>query len=198
MNAVKPSEASSEGRTEVERSVAERRVWQQLEAVMDPEVPVISIVDLGVVYKVTVSEADQGEAHQGKAIVAVDILTTYSGCPAMKEIREGIEDCLAPQYPDHTVVVTIVHTVPWSTERMSAKGRKALKDYGIAPPLSSAAAAEFLEDQVIGCPHCGSKDTELVSPFGATACKAFYRCLSCKEPFEYFKCHIPIPPSASS
>lgn len=193
MSTFKPSEASAEGQTAAERSVAEQRVWQQLEAVMDPEVPVISIVDLGVVYKVTVS--DSAEEH---AKIAVDILTTYSGCPAMKEIRESIEDCLVPQYPDHSIVVTIVHTVPWSTERMSAKGRKALKDYGIAPPLSSAEAAEYLEDQVIGCPHCGSKNTELVSPFGATACKAFYRCLSCKEPFEYFKCHIPVPSSASS
>lgn len=170
-------------------SQREAEVWRKLEQVMDPEVPVISIVDLGVVYKVTAS--DQGTT------IAVEILTTYSGCPAMKEIRDNVIHGLQPHYPDHDITVTIVHTVPWSTARMSEKGRKALKDYGIAPPLSSADAEQYLEDQVIPCPHCGSNDTELVSPFGATACKAFYRCLSCKEPFEYFKCHIPIPQTGS-
>lgn len=154
---------------------------------MDPEVPVISIVDLGVVYSVAVASDE----------IAVEILTTYSGCPAMKEIRDSVIAGLSPKFPQHKVTVTIVHTVPWSTARMSAKGRKALEDYGIAPPLSTAEGEKFLEDQVIPCPRCGSKDTELVSPFGATACKAFYRCLSCKEPFEYFKCHIPIPDAAS-
>lgn len=159
---------------------------------MDPEVPVISIVDLGVVYSIAVSEAEPSPAR-----IAVEILTTYSGCPAMKEIREGIVAKLDEHYPNTEVSVTIVHKVPWSTARMSAKGRAALKDYGIAPPLSATDRQLELEDQVIPCPRCGSRDTELVSPFGATACKAFYRCRACREPFEYFKCHIPIPKTGS-
>lgn len=162
---------------------AQAEIWRHLEKVMDPEVPVISIVDLGVVYAVDVASDTQ---------IEVQILTTYSGCPAMKEIRESVLDCLTPLYPNATISVNIVHTVPWSTARMSDKGREALRDYGIAPPLDLKGAQQDLEDQTIPCPHCGSKDTELMSPFGATACKAFYRCLSCKEPFEYFKCHIPL------
>lgn len=179
--------------TEAEEAKAqEAKVWRALAEVMDPEVPVISIVDLGVVYGVAVTTT-----AAGLTAIAVEILTTYSGCPAMKEIREGILTKLQGRFPKAELTVAIVHTVPWSTARMSAKGRKALKDYGIAPPLAAMDVQKALEDQVIPCPRCGAKHTELVSPFGATACKAFYRCLSCREPFEYFKCHIPLSQTGS-
>lgn len=181
------------------QSESESKVWRLLEQVMDPEVPVISIVDLGVVYSISVTDSKSAPDadDQPPARIAVEILTTYSGCPAMKEIREGIVAKLEGHYPTTEIAVTIVHKVPWSTARMSAKGRKALQDYGIAPPLSATERQLELEDQVVPCPHCGAQDTELVSPFGATACKAFYRCRACLEPFEYFKCHIPIPKTGS-
>lgn len=152
-----------------ETTVSEAQVWDWLEDVPDPEIPVISIVDLGVVRGVDVS--DHG--------VTVTITPTYSGCPAMTIISLEIETALAKQGIEKVTLKTQL-APPWTTDWMSAKGLAKLEDYGIAPPQKAGGPDR--------CPHCKSKDVERVSQFGSTACKAQWRCRSCLEPFDYFKC----------
>lgn len=146
------------------------RIW--LEAVTDPEIPVISIADLGVLYDVKV-ENDQ---------VLVTILPTYSGCPAMDTMQEDIIKHLKKQGVDQVRVV-IKNTPAWTTDRITEQGRRQLKAYGIAAPQEKSG-------QPIACPQCNSENTTCISQFGSTACKALYRCQDCLEPFDYFKCHV--------
>ncbi|AQV98513.1 phenylacetate-CoA oxygenase subunit PaaJ [Cupriavidus necator] len=162
---------------------AVEQVWTWLDAVPDPEIPVISVVDLGIVREV---------AWVGETCV-VTITPTYSGCPAMTVIREGIESALAAQGVDAVRVETRLAPA-WTTDWMTPRGKASLTGYGIAPPaqqvidisgISRKASAALL----VACPHCGSRQTRLVSQFGSTACKALYRCGDCKEPFDYFKAH---------
>jgi ring-1,2-phenylacetyl-CoA epoxidase subunit PaaD len=164
-----------------------------LAGVADPEVPVVSIVDLGIVRGVAVSE-DGEEAR-------VDVTPTYSGCPAMRVIEDDIVTALHARFP--RVVVRTVLAPPWTTDWMTETARQRLADAGIAPPHRPALAAgrRLLPLSVspgapIGpggrpaaCPQCGSTTVELISEFGSTACKALYRCGSCAEPFDYFKAH---------
>jgi ring-1,2-phenylacetyl-CoA epoxidase subunit PaaD len=150
-------------------------------AVPDPELPMVSLANLGVLRAVDV-EADPAT---GTEKITVTITPTYIGCPAMSTMAEDIVTRLADAgYADVTV-----HKVlggDWSSDDLTTEGRQALRDAGIAPPAASAAAPNAA---AIACPQCGSTDTEQLSPFGATSCKALFRCLACREPFEYFKVH---------
>lgn len=161
------------------------QIWQILENVADPEVPVLSVVDLGIIRHVAVSEG------QGGSQVQVTITPTYSGCPAMDMIAANIRMELL-MCGVHSVDIVRQLSPAWTTDWMSENGKLKLREYGIAPPvatLSACAGMEADEQQGIECPHCGSYNTVVVSHFGSTACKALHRCNDCKEPFDYFKCH---------
>ena len=153
-------------------------VWNLLEQVYDPEVPVLTIVDLGVVREVV-------EKEQGWKIV---ITPTYSGCPAMKRIEDDIIECLTENGVEH-VEVALVLSPAWTTDWLSENGRRKLKEYGIAPPVNEVdKGVLFAEPTVVPCPRCDSQNTKMISQFGSTACKAHYKCNDCLEPFDYFKC----------
>jgi ring-1,2-phenylacetyl-CoA epoxidase subunit PaaD len=158
--------------------VTEREVWEWLESVSDPEVPVLSVVDLGVVRKVEISDAN----------TKITITPTYSGCPAMQVIEEDIRRKLLQEGLSNIEIVTVLSPA-WTTDWLSENGRRKLKEYGIAPPENEVDKSLLFSDPiVVPCPNCNSKETKMVSEFGSTACKAHYQCLSCKEPFDYFKC----------
>lgn len=152
-----------------------------LEKIPDPEIPVLSILDLGVVRYAEIEEGN-------KAIIKVT--PTYSGCPAMDVIGDDIKTALkeAGFVPD----VELVLSPAWSSDFISEAGRKSMQEYGIAPPLDATAdkAALLGEEKILKCTNCGSKNTHLVSQFGSTACKALFKCDDCQEPFDYFKCLI--------
>ncbi|MNI23116.1 putative 1,2-phenylacetyl-CoA epoxidase, subunit D [compost metagenome] len=158
------------------------QVYAWLQEVPDPEIPVLSVVDLGVVREVT---------WDGDTCVVV-ITPTYSGCPAMREITQDIQQTLARHGIDEVRVDTRLAPA-WTTDWMSEKGREALKGYGIAAPAERAIDISGISRRAtapaIACPRCGSRDTRMVSNFGSTSCKALYRCVSCREPFDYFKTH---------
>jgi ring-1,2-phenylacetyl-CoA epoxidase subunit PaaD len=159
------------------------QVWTWIEQVPDPEIPVISVVDLGIVRDV---------AWMDETCV-ITITPTYSGCPAMTVIRDDIERVLAAQGVGQVRVQTRLAPA-WTTDWMSARGKASLSGYGIAPPAQqvidiSGISRKASPALVVACPHCGSRHTRLVSQFGSTACKALYRCGDCKEPFDYFKAH---------
>ncbi len=158
------------------------QVYAWLSQVKDPEVPVLSILDLGIVRDVQVNEA---------GVCTVTITPTYSGCPAMDVIGMNIRMVLAGRGFSQMKVEMQLRPA-WTTDWMSEDGKKKLKAYGIAPPQRMSSSGElglFEEEPAIACPRCGSEDTRLVSQHGATACKAMYQCNSCHEPFEHFKCH---------
>ena len=164
-----------------------QEVWGWLGQVADPEIPVISIVDLGIVRAV---------AFYGDQCV-VTITPTYSGCPAMQVIAESVQEALhAKGIADVRLVNQL--SPAWTTDWMSDAGKEALKGYGIAPPaqqvidisgLHSGVKRRAAPELVIACPNCGSAHTQITSQFGSTPCKALYKCLDCREPFDYFKCH---------
>ena len=151
----------------VATTINKAQVYEWLANVPDPEIPVLSILDLGIVRDVTVDDR-----------VTVTLTPTYSGCPA----TEAIESDVLAALKGHgvgDVAIKRVLSPPWTTDWISEDGREKLRRYGIAPPSPS---------REIACPQCESMDTELVSEFGSTACKASWRCRECLEPFEYFKC----------
>lgn len=148
-------------------------LWRALCDVLDPEVPVLSVVDLGVVRAIR----RRGE------IIEIDVAPTYSGCPAMEVIEQRIAVASRRQ-TGREVCVNRVLSPPWTTDWISREGKEKLRKYGIAPPALRAARSQ----QPVACPRCGSVETQCVSEFGSTACKAAYRCNSCLEPFEHFKC----------
>lgn len=154
-----------------------------LGSVTDPEVPVLTILDLGIVRDVAVTGAGADTE------VTVAITPTYSGCPAMDAIAIGIRMALAGR---GVKKLNIVHQLSpaWTTDWMTEDGKRKLKEYGIAPPNRKAfETLELFEEVAVACPRCDSTNTELVSAFGPTSCKALYKCKNCKEPFEHFKCH---------
>jgi ring-1,2-phenylacetyl-CoA epoxidase subunit PaaD len=165
------------------------QVWAWLGEVPDPEIPVISVVDLGIVREVAFDDAT------GECVVT--ITPTYSGCPAMQVIAEDVENALHARGLER-VRVTSRLSPAWTTDWMSEAGKAALKGYGIAPPVQQVVDISGLKHGVkrhaiqgpsVACPHCGAKNTRLTSQFGSTPCKALYQCLDCREPFDYFKCH---------
>jgi ring-1,2-phenylacetyl-CoA epoxidase subunit PaaD len=158
-----------------------QKIWTLLEEVFDPEIPVLTVVDMGVIRSVT-------ELKDGG--VEVVITPTYSGCPAMDMIEVEIRAILQENGYDKVAVKTVLSPA-WTTEWMSESGKKKLKKYGIAPPEGATIDKNVLfgEAKKIECPRCSSRNTEMLSQFGSTACKALYQCSDCKEPFDYFKCH---------
>lgn len=150
-------------------AISEAKVWEWLEDVPDPEIPVISVVDLGVIRGVAVDDQT----------VEVTITPTYSGCPAMSVISLDIETALAKRGVEQVRLKTQI-APPWTTDWLSEKGRARLETYGIAPPQEAGGPER--------CPHCQSQQVERVSQFGSTPCKAQWRCRDCLEPFDYFKC----------
>ena len=168
------------------------QVWGWLGEVSDPEIPVISIVDLGIVRDVQLSADDA---------CVVTITPTYSGCPAMQVIADAITEALHARGVEQVKLVNQLSPA-WTTDWMSESGKAALKGYGIAPPAEKVIDISGLRGGVhaaisrapqprlsIACPICGSTHTEITSQFGSTPCKALYKCLDCREPFDYFKCH---------
>lgn len=149
-----------------------------LERVSDPEIPVLSIMDMGVVRSATIVDG----------IVKVEITPTYSGCPAMDVIGDDIKTAL--KNAGYNSEVELILHPAWTTDWITPRGRKALEDYGIAAPLDADADKEVLLNgkRIVKCTNCGSQNTRLVSQFGSTACKAQFQCEDCQEPFDYFKC----------
>lgn len=153
-------------------------VWRVAAAVCDPEIPVLTIADLGVLRDVRV----QGE-H-----IDIDITPTYSGCPAMNMITLEVEQAVeqAGFVRPH---VHLVLSPAWTTDFLTSEGRRKLLDYGIAPPVAAAGRRALFGKEKVPCPRCGATNTEEIAPFGSTSCKALWRCCACREPFDYFKCH---------
>jgi ring-1,2-phenylacetyl-CoA epoxidase subunit PaaD len=148
---------------------------QLLEQIPDPEIPVLTISDLGILR----------EVHIDDNRIEVVITPTYSGCPAMDMISMQIRLALVSAGYENVTIRSVLSPA-WTTEWMSAEGREKLQRYGIAPPIVKQ---DMLPEEGIVCPQCGSRQTRLVSAFASTACKALYQCHDCKEPFDYFKCH---------
>ncbi|WP_462221318.1 1,2-phenylacetyl-CoA epoxidase subunit PaaD [Ferruginibacter sp.] len=159
----------------VDKEITAQKIWQILETVCDPEIPVLTILDLGIVRAVKINNEE----------VEVIITPTYTGCPAMDMITMDIKMRLL-ENGYKKIKVTSVLSPAWTTDWMSEAGKQKLKTYGIAPPYTRS---DDTGDLVIECPQCNSTNTKLISQFGSTACKALYQCNDCKEPFDYFKCH---------
>ncbi len=164
------------------QSAEQKKIWQILETVCDPEVPVLSILDLGIVRDVKIIQASP-KSPLGDLGVEIFITPTYSGCPAMDAISMDIKLKLLENGYKNIKVISILSPA-WTTDWMSEEGKRKLKEYGIAPPQFSSE-----KNIVIECPQCKSSNSRLLSQFGSTACKALYQCNDCKEPFDYFKCH---------
>lgn len=158
-------------------------IWKILEEVYDPEIPVLTVLDLGIVRDV---KFDHSFSSLGE--LKVIITPTYSGCPAMDVIAMNIRMALIKNGYDN---IQIVHQLSpaWTTDWMTEEGKEKLKSYGIAPPVSKTFDSDYLKNLPVECPHCRSKNTKLISQFGSTACKALYQCENCREPFDHFKCH---------
>jgi len=161
-------------------SMTAQKIWKVLEQVYDPEIPVLSVIDLGIVREIKLN----GE-------VEVVITPTYSGCPAMDVIAINIKmQLLSEGYKN--VKITQALSPAWTTDWMTEEGKRKLKDYGIAPPNPKqqvCSEALFAPHEAVACPNCDSHHTHRVSEFGSTPCKSLWVCDECKEPFDYFKCH---------
>lgn len=153
-------------------------VKEILSNVCDPEIPVLTIDDLGIIRDI-IEEDDQ---------VEVIITPTYSGCPAMNMIEVNIKAALQ-EHGYQKIKVTTILSPAWTTDWLTESGKQKLKAYGIAPPIGSVEKADLLGERNIECPQCNSTNTEMLSQFGSTACKSLFRCKDCLEPFDYFKCH---------
>lgn len=162
-------------------------VWKIFETLTDPEVPVLSIIDLGIVRKVEVHQT----TPSGGWGVTVLVTPTYSGCPAIDLMKINIHMALLQEgFKQVNIEQTL--SPAWTTDWMSDEGKQKLKAYGIAPPHYKQPVCtpdSFQEEEAIQCPMCNSYHTKMISQFGSTACKALYQCNDCKEPFDYFKCH---------
>ena len=153
---------------------SEQALYALLENVADPEIPVLTLRDLGVLRDISVDDDE----------ITVTITPTYAGCPAMQAMQADIESTLSQAgYQQYKVRQQL--SPAWTTDWMTEIGRQKLLDYGIAPPASKQPGKS---DAPVSCPQCGSEDSKKISEFGSTACKALYQCQSCREPFDYFKC----------
>ncbi len=149
-----------------------------LETVSDPEIPVLTVVDLGVIRS----------AVQKEETVFIELTPTYSGCPAMDVISDDLTAAFKAQGLE--TKIELILDPAWNTDWISEKGRDQMQAYGIAPPLDETSDKQVLlgNARMVGCTNCGSTNTQLVSQFGSTACKALFKCEDCLEPFDYFKC----------
>ncbi|MFT4753051.1 MAG: ring-1,2-phenylacetyl-CoA epoxidase subunit PaaD [Salibacteraceae bacterium] len=159
--------------------ISEKEVWKILEEIPDPEIPVISITDLGVVRGVKVL----GDC------VSIKITPTYTGCPATNIFEQDIKAALE-KVGFKKVDISFQYSPAWTTDWLNEEAREKLRVFGIAPPEGSTSDKKFLlgEDPTVPCPQCRSVHTEMISQFGSTACKSLYKCKDCLEPFDYFKC----------
>jgi ring-1,2-phenylacetyl-CoA epoxidase subunit PaaD len=155
------------------------KIKELISEIPDPEIPVITINELGVIRDVIVN----GES------VEVKITPTYSGCPAMQRMENDIREILT-QNGIKDIKITTVYSPPWTTDWLTEEAREKLRKYGIAPPEKTTEDKSWLtgKNKTVKCPRCGSSNTKLISQFGSTACKALYQCQDCLEPFDYFKC----------
>lgn len=155
-------------------------IEEVLHHVTDPEIPVLTIQDLGIY---------QGFELENDTIV-VSIIPTYTGCPAMDMISVNVKAALQEAGYSKVAVKLVLDPI-WTTDMITEEGLRKMKEYGIAPPVEKTTDDSYIDGQtkVIPCPQCDSKNTSLISQFGSTACKALYKCLDCKEPFDYFKCY---------
>jgi len=168
----------------ISQDISVEKAWQLLENVFDPEIPVLSVIDLGVIRDVHLIKFPIGE--EGFEVI---ITPTYSGCPAMDVISTNIKMALLQNGFKNIKIIQQLSPA-WTTDWMTEKAKEKLKAYGITPPTGKSFDKKYLEEDLkVECPQCRSKDTTLLSQFGSTACKALYRCNDCKEPFDYFKCH---------
>lgn len=149
-----------------------------LSEIVDPEIPVLTIEEIGMLRDVLITE-------KGYEVI---LTPTYTGCPAMGIIEEDIEQLLAEKGVG-PITVKLVYAPAWTTDWITDAAKEKMRKYGISPPEHSSCSQAFSAGSSVSCPKCGSADTQLISRFGATACKALYKCNSCKEPFEHFKCH---------
>jgi len=153
------------------------RAWKAAAAVPDPEVPAVTVADLGILRSVEVKDG----------VATAKVTPTYSGCPAVLAIELAVEAALLDAGFEAKVERVIAPA--WTTDWITEEGREKLRAYGIAPPVKASNSVRALfGETVVACPRCASEDTERVSEFGSTACKALYKCQSCHEPFDYFKC----------
>ena len=153
------------------------RAWKAAAAVLDPEVPAVTVADLGILRSVEVSDG----------VATAKVTPTYSGCPAVLAIELAVETALLDAGFEAKVERVIAPA--WTTDWITEEGREKLRAYGIAPPVKASNSVRALfGETVVACPRCASEDTERVREFGSTACKALYKCQSCHEPFDYFKC----------
>ena len=162
------------------RTLGETEVWEALAEVPDPEIPVVSVVDLGLVHRV---ELDRGRLR-------VELLPTFVGCPALELIRRSVADRLAGMAAE--VEVEMTFAVPWTSDRITAEGRRKLRDSGFAPPGTAPSSDGPLFTTITTrpratCPYCGSDDTALENLFGPTLCRTLFWCDRCRQPFEQFK-----------
>lgn len=155
------------------------RIWDALRSVMDPEIPVVSVVDMGMVEDVEVTDRR----------ARVVILPTFSGCPAISVIKEEVAEAAARVDGVDAVVVDTTYSPPWTTDRITQEGRAKLREFGLAPPTGNSPVliTEIGLPKVAQCPFCGSTNTRNDSPFGPTPCRALYYCDDCRNPFEQFK-----------
>ncbi len=151
-------------------------VWEWLDAIPDPEIPAVSLVEMGIVR----------DAQWDCDLLRVVLTPTYSGCPATSVIRLDVENTLRERGIEHIEIKTRLRPA-WTTDWISEAGRQKLRAYGIAPPAGAASCAGMMAVGSIDCPRCGSCEVERISEFGSTPCKAHYRCTACLEPFDYFK-----------
>ncbi|MDQ3108902.1 MAG: phenylacetate-CoA oxygenase subunit PaaJ [Bacteroidota bacterium] len=162
-----------------ESLATESAAWEILKEVVDPEIPVLTIMDMGILRDV---KADENG-------IEVTITPTYSGCPAMEMIAEEIKSALSKKGFSNVTIKSVLSPA-WTTDWITEEGKAKLFKYGIAPPAHSTADKGALlgNPKSVKCPQCKSEHTEMISNFGSTACKALWKCLDCKEPFDYFKC----------
>lgn len=167
---------------EVKPHISKSEIWSYLEEVIDPEIPVLNVVEMGIVRDVE---------YEGEQLI-VKITPTYSGCPAMNAIEMEIHKKLREKGIESFKVLTDFKE-SWTTDWMTDHAKKKLKDYGIAPPEKTEESEDFLSSlkstqKIVPCPYCDAMDTVLQSEFGSTACKSQYYCNECEQPFEHFKC----------
>jgi ring-1,2-phenylacetyl-CoA epoxidase subunit PaaD len=166
----------------ITHEIDKKTIYSYLEEVKDPEVPVLSVIDMGIVRDIVL--------HKNNSIEII-ITPTYSGCPAMDVISMNIRIMLST-LGFKEIKITQILSPAWTTEWMSEEGKRKLQEYGIAPPNSKQQVCDqnlFAANEAVQCPRCSSWHTHRVSEFGSTPCKSLYACDDCKEPFDYFKCH---------
>lgn len=156
----------------------EAQVWKIMEQVPDPEIPTLSVFDLGIITKVDVTKAPH---------IVVTMTPTFSGCPAIQHMRNSIRGAIQELLPEHTVEVLVDFETQWSTNLITDKGREILKNFGLAPPKRYDKSFDVGSIAEVNCPYCGSENTTMNSPFGPTLCRSIHYCFDCKQGFEQFK-----------